>query len=1427
MKKKLKRFIRVSIVVWLSWLYFDTFPVGAASDVYVQETSSVNSRSEEVSAVYHLVNMEQEHFESVQAPCKMIYVDRDKIEESEYIEEESLYQIETTKYYSGNSFDFFNDCSSNFWFSTLENYGAAKDYQTLYMKMLELLKNNYDSDEDVAPKDFNGTSYYCIGSLEYASYGISSDMLLTIYNDVLYDHPLLFNGSRTVIYDGMYVYLMVADEFYSGTTRHIYKTNIENAIKTFETLTQDAATNFEIVKIVHDEVIRTLEYGFMEDGVTPLDNGYVHSVAGYVDSEKKAVCDGYACMMQAVLSYLDIENYFVPGTGVDAQADVNHAWNMAGLGNGNYYFVDATWDDTAEEGGEQEYLCFGNNTYTTTHKSLRFPAYSFNIPKGDYFTMNYGELVAKNPDTCIVTVEDPIYEIINTCSFAFEDGVLTFSGKGKLMNEEENKPDSNPWQQYKDSVTKIVINNGITSIDCGMFKNYQNLQTIEFGNTVISIDENAFAGCTALTEIALPDNMKFYGAGMFDGCTNLTKISFGSTPESGAIVYGSGMFVRTPNLQTIVVSEENSVFEAVDNVLYDKNKKTLLAYPGGCTNASFTVKAGTEKIMRFGFSNNSYLEKIEFPDSLKVVDINSFYIMEKIDNISFPSSVEYFYDAGNPNEKTNGVFCFCSSLKKVTNQSEATCYLDHGLVEDDTASITGRRTAYWYSTAQEKYVTSIEKDVAVLRGIYKPVAKDEIFEADGVTYRVAAWKDGLEEGCSAFESSSSAAVVDLINTFQETAGYITIASIPEDFYGTYEIPDTVRYKYWNYIVNRKSLEEESVTTFLSKDSFHYSGEKMEPTITVMDETRELILDRDYRIAYKDNVNPGSAKIIITGKNAYTGELTLDFTIEGHIWNEEYTIDKEATTIEAGRKSIHCSICNAIKEGSEVSIPAIGNGEKLTVSSDSGEDYVGDNNEICRFLLGKSGDSLQLAVNAVSSVGKVTYQWYQYQPCEERWEILEGNTQNNYMAIAQKNAEYYCEISDGINIKKVYFDIVVDVNFNWNRETETLTVSGSGNIPKKILKYGKCSIGEDEHLKIIIENGITEIEDDTFQGVNCTIYCYADTAAYQYALNYKIPYELLDENTIVELSTCKVMVVLKEAVYTGAAVKALVTVTDGAETLKEGTDYSLSYKDNVDAGTATVKIIGKGNYTGTMTKTFTIQPQSLSKAKLSLTLAKYFYDGKAHKPRAVVTIGNRTLALGKDYEISYSNNINIGTAKATIIGKNNYAGTLTKTFFITAKKGQIHIAGAYKYKVTGASTVAFVGLKNSKIKTVKIPNTVKIGGKTFKVTSVADNALKKTKVGSIAIGDNVKNIGNSAFEECKELTKVTIGTGVTKIGSNAFKSCKKLGRITIKSTVLKTVGKNALKGIRSTAKIKVPAKNLNVYGKLFTGKGQSKKIKIIK
>ncbi|MBQ1391402.1 MAG: cell wall-binding repeat-containing protein, partial [Firmicutes bacterium] len=151
------------------------------------------------------------------------------------------------------------------------------------------------------------------------------------------------------------------------------------------------------------------------------------------------------------------------------------------------------------------------------------------------------------------------------------------------------------------------------------------------------------------------------------------------------------------------------------------------------------------------------------------------------------------------------------------------------------------------------------------------------------------------------------------------------------------------------------------------------------------------------------------------------------------------------------------------------------------------------------------------------------------------------------------------------------------------------------------------------------------------------------------------------------------------------------------TLLSGADYTLSYQNNVNAGTATVVVKGKGVPLGTLKKTFKIIPVNLaaSATKTSVTgiKASYSQTGLAIKPtptvKALVGGTTKTLKAGTDYTVKYTNNVNPGTATVTITGKGNFKGSVKKTFKITKTKPSYdRFSGADRYATSRAIADAY-------------------------------------------------------------------------------------------------------------------------------------------
>lgn len=139
-------------------------------------------------------------------------------------------------------------------------------------------------------------------------------------------------------------------------------------------------------------------------------------------------------------------------------------------------------------------------------------------------------------------------------------------------------------------------------------------------------------------------------------------------------------------------------------------------------------------------------------------------------------------------------------------------------------------------------------------------------------------------------------------------------------------------------------------------------------------------------------------------------------------------------------------------------------------------------------------------------------------------------------------------------------------------------------------------------------------------------------------------------------------------YNGKDIDPVFTVRDGMATLTRGIDFNYSYSDNTNAGTATLTITGKGNYTGTVDKTFTILPRSISGAGIELDVGSFEYTGSEHMVNiTAVKLPDGTVLVAGDYDTK--NNSNKATDAndsiiLTIEGKGNYTGMATKVWKIT-------------------------------------------------------------------------------------------------------------------------------------------------------------------
>ena len=171
-------------------------------------------------------------------------------------------------------------------------------------------------------------------------------------------------------------------------------------------------------------------------------------------------------------------------------------------------------------------------------------------------------------------------------------------------------------------------------------------------------------------------------------------------------------------------------------------------------------------------------------------------------------------------------------------------------------------------------------------------------------------------------------------------------------------------------------------------------------------------------------------------------------------------------------------------------------------------------------------------------------------------------------------------------------------------------------------------------------------------------------------------------------------------YDGSAKKPGVTVTDANGAKIASSNYSVAYSNNVKKGTATATVTFKGNYSGTVKKTFIINPAKVSNVKLSST--SYTYNGKTKTPSVTVKDNKgRKLKNGTDYTVKYSSGRkNAGKYAVKVTFKGNYSGTVKKTFKINPAKVSNVKLSSTSYTYNGKTKTPSVTVKDSKGRKLK-------------------------------------------------------------------------------------------------------------------------------
>ncbi len=390
--------------------------------------------------------------------------------------------------------------------------------------------------------------------------------------------------------------------------------------------------------------------------------------------------------------------------------------------------------------------------------------------------------------------------------------------------------------------------------------------------------------------------------------------------------------------------------------------------------------------------------------------------------------------------------------------------------------------------------------------------------------------------------------------------------------------------------NKKEIENLQISDIPDQI---YTGNTIEPEVTIKDGNTKLTKDKDYTVSYNNNINIGEAKVIITGIGNYSGNVIKTFNIK----------EKERKDIaKLNIKTIENQVYTGIKITPDVEL------------SDQSYTLVKDKDYQINY-----SDNINVGTASITVIGIGNYNG----TLNGKFNIIEKDI--NEVSIKDIQDQKYTgqeikpeiEMTNGSIKLQENKDYMVSYQNNIEAGTANINITGKGNYKGTVIKQFNI-INEDEStVKNILNTTITDIEDKT---------------------------------------------------YTGKLITPEVRITDGDYVLIKDKDYTISYSDNINIGTGITIITGIGNYNGKVEKKFNIIKKDIKYTTIS-DIEDQKYTGTSITPEIVITSDYITLKQGQDYTVKYANNIEEGTATIQITGIGNYEGTTVKTFNIVKEKNE--------------------------------------------------------------------------------------------------------------------------------------------------------------
>lgn len=428
---------------------------------------------------------------------------------------------------------------------------------------------------------------------------------------------MAYSGSATPFQweDGRWYYQVTYSMTHYTTAEEEAFVNEEVARLT-EQWSEMGMNKYQTICTIYDYICENVVY----DHTHKDDSSYKHQFTAYAAlHDKTAVCQGYASLFYRLALEMGIDCRVISGIGNGGP----HGWNIVEL-NGVYYTIDSTWDEWADEEefkGYDWFMLSEDTFYTKTPSHVRDEKYT-SVEFTDTYPLS---------DTDFLWSSDGDSGIYGNIAWTLsDDGILTLSGEGDMPDPLWDEFQS-PWYDCRDSITKAVVGEGITSIGGMAFYDHKNLSEIDIQGDITFIGHHALSG-TALTSFTVPNTVEDIAEGVFE-VSPFTEILV-EDPAEGQEIY----------------------FISKDGVLFTGDKKCLFAYPRAKAGTSYTVPDGVVALYTTAFCT-SELEEINLPSTLVTINDWAFGDCQNLKSLEIPANVGYI----------GGCFIFNTpSLKSIT-----------------------------------------------------------------------------------------------------------------------------------------------------------------------------------------------------------------------------------------------------------------------------------------------------------------------------------------------------------------------------------------------------------------------------------------------------------------------------------------------------------------------------------------------------------------------------------------------------------------------------------------------------------------------------------------------------------------------------------------------------------------------------------------